>query len=162
MLVPNVLVPARFQVIEQAAERIAAIMAELGTAPAVWGAVHGDIHHDNVLFAGDEIYLIDWTPVRLAHYCYELGVTLYHIFYQGPAMRCALLEGYTEVRGLPNDHIQILEAMIAYAALDNLAWNSTIPTQLDAPLFRRNVRQFVDGFCASLVVGRSFLLTADH
>ncbi len=162
MLVPNVLTPDRFQVIEQAVERIATLMAELGTAPAVWGAVHGDIHHDNVLFLEDEIRLIDWTGVRLAHYCYELGVTLYHIFYQEPTMRQALLEGYTEIRALPNDHIQILEAMIAYAALDSLAWNSTITTQLDAPLFRRNVEQFVDGFCASLVAERSFLLTTDR
>ena len=118
--------------------------------------------YDNVLFVEDEIRLIDWTPVSLAHHCYELGVTLHHIFYQEPVMRHALLEGYAEVRALPENYIPILEAMIVYAALDNLAWNSTITTQLDAPLFRRNVVQFVDEFCSSLVADRPFLLTPHH
>lgn len=118
-------------------------------------------HNAGIVFRVDA----DDGPFMLKLYrrnCYELGVTLYHIFYQEPTMRQALLEGYTEIRALPNDHIQILEAMIAYAALDSLAWNSTITTQLDAPLFRRNVGQFVDGFCTSLVADRPFLLATDH
>lgn len=156
-LVPGIVAPHEFAMIEVATERIAAVMEVLGKTPSVWGPVHGDIHHDNLLFYGENIRLIDFTGLRLAHYCYDIGVTLYHIFYQEPAIRHAFLDGYTRVRGLPDHHISYAEAFLTYAAIDNVAWNSTIEGQLSAPLFRKNVDWLINSFCAPLAAGRSFL-----
>jgi Ser/Thr protein kinase RdoA (MazF antagonist) len=96
-----------YAVLVAAHQRIAALMADLGGGPAVWGPVHGDLHYDNLLFHQDEVRPIDFTALRLAHYLYDLGVTLYHIHHQGPAIRRALLEGYQQIRRLPDGYPQI-------------------------------------------------------
>jgi Ser/Thr protein kinase RdoA (MazF antagonist) len=139
-----------------AQRRIAALMAELGTAASVWGPVHGDLHYDNVLLNGDEIRPIDFGGLRVAHYLYDLGVTLYHIHYQGAEIRRALLEGYQQLSPLPDAYPHLLEAFVTYAALDNLAWNSTIPEQAGSALFQRNLRQFIE-FCAAVAEDRRYL-----
>ena len=154
---PVGLPPRSSAVLVATQEQIVAVMRQLGEAPAVWGAVHGDLHHDNLLFVGDAVVPIDFTGLRLAHYAYDLGVTLYHIFYQAPAIRHALLAGYQTVRGRPNMEPRVLEAFVTYAAIDNLAWNSTIPEQLASPLFQRNLQQLVAMFCTHLAEGRPFL-----
>lgn len=140
-----------------ASKRIAAMIAALGNEPVVWGAVHGDIHHANLLIDGDQIYPIDFTGLRVAHYLYDIGITLYHILYQGPAICRELLRGYQSIRALSEAQIISIEEFITYAALDNIAWNSTIPAQVGSPLFQRNLRQLIDQFCGNVARGRSFL-----
>ncbi len=144
-------------IVDAAGERITALMADLGVGHKVWGPVHGDIHYDNLLFYQDEARPIDFTGLRLAHYGYDIGVTLYHILYQEPEIRRAFVEGYERVRPLPAVSPRALEAFLTYAAIDNVAWNSTIAAQVRSPLFQRNVRHLVDAFCTRLVAGQSFL-----
>jgi Ser/Thr protein kinase RdoA (MazF antagonist) len=148
-----------WDVLVAAQDRIVALMSRLGTAPEVWGPVHGDLHYDNVLFSGDEVRLIDMTGLRLAHYAYDIGVTLYHIFYQGPQIRRAFFEGYQQRAPLPEGYQRLVEAFVTYAAIDNLAWNSTIPEQRVSALFRGNVQQLIDTFCRSVAEGRPFLFS---
>src|SRR5205085_6982945 len=93
------LLPATsFAVIVAAHQQIATLMAKLGTAPDVWGPVHGDLHYDNVLLLENEVRPIDFTGLRLAHYFYDIGVTIYHIYHQGPGIRRAFMNGYQQFR----------------------------------------------------------------
>lgn len=152
------LLPATsFAIIAAAHQQITTLMANLGTAPDVWGPVHGDLHYDNLLLYSTEIRPIDFTGLRLAHYLYDIGVTLYHIYHQGPDIRRALIEGYQHIRALPAGDLRAIEAFVACAAIDNLAWNSTIPEQVASVLFRRNLQQLVEQFCTP-VAERSPLL----
>lgn len=43
------------------------------------------------------------------------------------------------------------------AAIDNLAWNSTIPEQLQSKLFQGNLEQLVYTYCLPIVRGEDFL-----
>ncbi len=52
-----------------------------------------------------------------------------------------------------------VEAFVAYAAIDNLAWNSTIVEQTDSEGFRRNLRQLIATFCTPIAEARPFLFT---
>ena len=147
------------EVIIAAQNQIMAGMARLGMGSAVWGPVHGDLHYDNLLVYHGEMCPIDFTGLRLAHYLYDIGVTIYHSLYQGPAIRHAFFAGYQQIMALPDEYQQYIEAFITYAAIDNIAWNSTIPTQVESALFQRNVRQLVHAFCTPLAEGRPFLFS---
>jgi Ser/Thr protein kinase RdoA (MazF antagonist) len=154
------LLPATsFAVIVAAHQQITTLMTNLGTAPDVWGPVHGDLHYDNLLLYDAEVRPIDFTGLRLAHYLYDIGVTIYHIFHQGPDIRRALIEGYQQTRALPEGDLRAIEAFVAYAAIDNLAWNSTIPEQAASALFRRNLQQLVEQFCTPVAERRPFLFS---
>jgi Ser/Thr protein kinase RdoA (MazF antagonist) len=148
-----------YTVIVAAQGQIAARMADLGTRPEVWGAVHGDLHYDNVLLYEDEIRPIDFTELCLAHYLYDIGVTLYHIYHQGPEIRDAFLEGYQLMQRLPEGYLRYIETFITYAALDNIAWNRTIAEQACSALFQRNLQQLVDTFCTQVAKGQPFILS---
>jgi Ser/Thr protein kinase RdoA (MazF antagonist) len=148
---------AAFATILAAQRQITLLMNDLGTAPEVWGPVHGDLHYDNVLLHGDEVRPIDFTGLRLAHYLYDIGVTIYHIYHQGPSIRRAFMNGYQQFRALPEADLRSIEAFVAYAAIDNLAWNSTIPEQTRSALFRHNIQQLVEQFCTPVAEHRPFL-----
>jgi Ser/Thr protein kinase RdoA (MazF antagonist) len=147
-----------FAVILAAQRQITSLMTSLGTAPDVWGPVHGDLHYDNLLLYGTEVRPIDFTGLRLAHYLYDMGVTIYHIYHQGPEIRGAFIEGYQNIRPLRQAHLRAIEAFVAYAAIDSIAWNSTIPKQTASALFQRNLQQLVEQLCSSVAESRPFLL----
>ena len=155
---PDTLLSSRdYMTICGAEQRIADQMAALGRHRVVWGPVHGDIHYDNILLDGSDIQPIDFTGLRLAHYMYDIGVTMYHIFHQGSNVRYAYFDGYQAIYPLPSAYQASVEAFIAYAAIDSLAWNCTIPEQREHHLFRNNLNDLVNIYCRSVAEQRPFL-----
>jgi hypothetical protein len=69
------------------------------------------------------------------------------------------MNGYQHIRALPEGDLRAIEAFVAYAAIDNLVWNSTIPEQAASALFRRNLQQLVEQFCTPVAEHRPFLLS---
>lgn len=149
--------PAAEGLAGSAVQKVQTIMGQLGETRDVWGAVHGDLHYDNILLAGGDVCPIDFSALRAAHYLYDLGVTLYHTFHQGSAVRQAFLAGYQELVPLPHAHRRYLDAFVVCAALHNLSWNATLPEQAASALFRKNLQQFVFTFCRGVVDEVSFL-----
>lgn len=148
--------------VAEACRRVRATMDALGRQPEVWGPVHRDLHHRNVLFRGDQVWPIDFGAFTRAHFSYDLGVTLYHVIYQDDvSVRRALLAGYHSKR----PHVALgpleAEAFLCAAALSNLAFQVTIPYQRASPLFARNVREFATVFCRQLVESQPFVFAAD-
>lgn len=144
-------------ILQAAEQRITDYISELGQHRSLWGPVHGDIHYDNVLIDGQEIRPIDFTGLRLAHFVFDIGVTIYHIFHQGHVLRRAFFAGYQQVYDLPDEYERFVEAYIAYAAIDNLAWNCTIPEQRKSALFKRNIHDLIHRYCVAVAEGRPFL-----
>lgn len=155
---PDTLLSSRaYTTILAAEQRIAEHMAALGRSSGVWGPVHGDLHYDNILLHKEDIRPIDFTGLRLAHYMYDIGVTMYHIFHQGSEVRHSYFDGYQEIYTLPSAHQEYIEAFVAYAAIDNLAWNCTIPEQIESPLFQQNMNNLVNTYCKSVAERQHFL-----
>jgi Ser/Thr protein kinase RdoA (MazF antagonist) len=148
---------AEYSAIEAVGPLAERAMRDLGEDAQVWGPIHGDLHHDNLLFYRDEIRPIDFDTLSMAHYHADLGVTLYHIFYQGPAARYTLLEGYRSVRHLQEDHLPYLELFLTSGAIDNLAFQISIPEQRMSRLFAHNMRQMAVEFCGKLIEGQPFV-----
>jgi Ser/Thr protein kinase RdoA (MazF antagonist) len=155
----QILDAAEWRVVEAAADRIAEIMRALGRASDRWGSVHGDLHHENLLFHGEQVSPIDFGDLRLAHFPYDLGVLLYHLMYlDDAAVRRAVADGYRSVRHLPDDVPLWPEGFLCAGALSNLSFQTTIPRERSSALFARNVREFADVFCRRLVNGDQFVL----
>jgi hypothetical protein len=68
-----------------------------------------------------------------------------------------LLEGYRSIRDLPEDQLLYLEAFLASGAIDNLAFQISIPSQQTSRLFAHNMRQLANVFCAKLIEGEPFV-----
>ena len=95
----------------------------------------------------------------MAHFAYDIGVTLYHIFYQGSEIRRAFMQGYHDIFPWPDEYVRYVDAFVTFAAIDNLAWNSTIVEQAGSQGFRRNLQQLIATFCMPLAEGRPFLFS---
>jgi Ser/Thr protein kinase RdoA (MazF antagonist) len=146
-------------VIEQAALTVMDLADGLGQSGDVFGVVHGDVQPDNVVVADDEtVHLIDFEQLALAPYLWDLGVALYHYSYEDGSVRRAMVDGYARRRGLLAPPLA-LEAFVCAAALDNLAFQCSIPRQRVSPLFRTNVERFATGYCRDFVQGAPFALS---
>jgi Ser/Thr protein kinase RdoA (MazF antagonist) len=154
----DILSPAEYTAIEAAGRVIERVMQDLGEQAQVWGPVHGDLHHGNLLLYNDEIRPIDFDALSLTHYYSDLGVMLYHIFYQAPTMRRLLLDGYRSIRHLPEEYLPDLDVFLTRAAIDNLAFQISISEQGTTRLFAHNLRQLVVEFCGKLIAGQPFAL----
>jgi Ser/Thr protein kinase RdoA (MazF antagonist) len=143
--------------IARAGEHLRRWVSDSAHQPGRWGPIHGDLHHANILLAGDAVHPIDFDGIMVAPYALDLGTMLYHIHYQGAAAQRALIEGYQRVCPLPAPDHSWLDAALVCSAMGNLAFQVTIPEQRASPLLVRNLRQLVDSFCSSLVAGAPIL-----
>jgi Ser/Thr protein kinase RdoA (MazF antagonist) len=148
-----------WQTIEEATTVVRRQIDSMGTSRDVFGVVHGDVNPDNIIVADDgTVQFIDLAQLVLAPYLWDLGVALYQYSYQDPSIRRALVAGYRRARpGLTFPPLS-LEAFVCAAALDNLAFQVSIPAQRVSALFHTNVQKYATGFCCDLVNGVLFAL----
>ena len=151
------LTTAEFATLTTAAQQLGQQVSALDHRPDVWGPVHGDLHQGNVVWVAGRPQPIDFGAMLLAPYYYDSGVALYHLQYRGPSVCAALLASYQALRPLPRTHVALVESFVLGAALDNLAFQNTIPEQRASPRFARNVRDLAR-WSQSVSAGTSFVL----
>jgi Ser/Thr protein kinase RdoA (MazF antagonist) len=141
-----------WQTIEQAVLLARSMVDAIGTSPDVFGVVHGDLNPDNIIVASDgTVQFIDLAQLVLAPYLWDLGTALYQYSYQDASVRRALMTGYRDARPRLTIPPLALEVFVCAAALDNLAFQCSIPTQRTSTLFHTNVQKFATGYCRDLV-----------
>ena len=102
--------------------RVEEVMEDWGKGPDVYGLIHADLGTEaNVLFHRREARAIDFDDGGYGYWVYDLAVPLVDL--DGvdslPALRDALLEGYTEIRSLPEEQLERLELFqAAFRALE--------------------------------------------
>lgn len=153
----QILSSAQYHVILRTSDMLDQIATELGQDHAVWGPIHGDIHHGNILFQNQGIAFIDFDTVCNGPYLLDLATTLYHILHQEAAIRQRFIASYTDTRPLTRAHISYLEAFVAWAAIRNLAFQISIPAQRTSLAFARNLRQVADRFCPQVLTREPFV-----
>jgi Ser/Thr protein kinase RdoA (MazF antagonist) len=145
--------------IEEATTVASELMDSLGTSPDVYGVVHGDLNPDNIIVADDgTVQFLDLAQLALAHYLWDLGTALYQYSYQEPSVRRAMVAGYRSARPELTIPPLGLEAFVCAAALDNLAFQCSIPAQRTSTLFHTNVERFANEYCRDLVMQEPFAL----
>jgi Ser/Thr protein kinase RdoA (MazF antagonist) len=122
-------------VVAAAIRKVWTAIEELGEGPDVFGQLHADLHHRNLLFHTGTVGAIDFEDCGYGHWLYDFAVPLtalrghpeYH------ALRQALLMGYRQHRPLPADQESLLDTFIALRTLQNLLGAIEVK---DQPAFR--------------------------
>jgi Ser/Thr protein kinase RdoA (MazF antagonist) len=78
--------------------------------------------------------------------------------YQDQSVRQALLAGYCSIRPLPAEQLAYLEAFVTWGAIENLAFQITLPHQRTSPMFAGNLHQLADVLCTRLIAKTAFVL----
>lgn len=117
------LAPPHREAFSFVAERTREVMADWGQGADVFGLIHGDLGVDaNLLFWHGEPRAIDFDDSGFGYWIFDLAVAL-DACRDNPAYpryREALLEGYAEVRALPEKHAGQIDLFLA--ALE-VYWN---------------------------------------
>ena len=95
--------------------QIRQMMDAFGKQPDAYGMIHADLYPDNLLFKAGEPRIIDFEDCGFGYWMYDLGTALSPWAWrdQWPQMRAAFLDGYAEIRQLPEAQLQHLDLFIA-------------------------------------------------
>jgi Ser/Thr protein kinase RdoA (MazF antagonist) len=123
-LVERLVSPADSATVARALDVVRTTTRELARNQDGFGLIHGDLHHENVLFRGGEVCAIDFDDCGWGFHLYDLAVTLWELEDRPryEELRDALLEAYAERRPLPRDHDTHLRALSLLRRLQLLLW----------------------------------------
>ncbi len=106
-------------------EQLQQIEHLLGKNPEWFGLIHSDLSFGNVLFTPDAVSPIDFDDCGFGYYLYDLAVVL-----AGPwerpgfqQRRDALLQGYREMRELPDEQLVLIPTLMAMRAASLGQWD---------------------------------------
>lgn len=116
-------IPRRyFEAFQEVTTRVEQVMDDWGKGPDVYGLIHADLGTEaNVLFHRGEARAIDFDDGGYGYWVYDLAIPLVDL--EGdealPTYRDALLEGYSEIRSIPEEQLEKLELFqAAFRALE--------------------------------------------
>ncbi len=102
-------------------------LAAFGKTSDRYGLIHADLVPENLLRDGDSVCLIDFDDAGFGWHVFDIATTLF--FHLGEPhyadAEAALLEGYREVRELPDDHLAHLPLFFLLRGLTYLGWTHT-------------------------------------
>lgn len=112
------------EVVRQVIERLQGVMRELGEGPDVFGLIHGDLHQWNYLFDGGEVRAIDFDDCGMAHFLYDIAVTVSKLKDREDhdGLQAAYLRGYRSVRELSDDKVGYLGDFYMLRSLKGINW----------------------------------------
>jgi len=119
----SLLPPKQHEAFSAVADQVRDVMETWGQSRDVYGLIHGDLALDaNLLFSGDQPVAIDFDDSGFGYHIYDLAVALEHCWDHIDFHRFhdALLDGYAEVRSLPDQQVAKLELFIAAC---KIYWN---------------------------------------
>ena len=105
-------------VVEAAAERVYAVMGEVGEAPSDFGLIHGDFHNRNYLFHKGQVRPIDFSFCGDGFYLADLSYALCSLWH-----RSVFLNGYESFRPLPQEHRPLIETFMVSGILGETAFH---------------------------------------
>lgn len=119
--------PKRFQEpFEMVSRQARQVMQDLGKGPDTYGMIHADMYPENVLFKAGEVFPIDFEDCGFGYWMWDIGVALC----QWPWtedwywMRDSFLEGYAQVRTLPESQLTHLDLFMAAQYATMVLWAS--------------------------------------
>lgn len=121
----------------------------LGQEPAIYGVIHSDLHHGNLLFEGEEVHAIDFDDCGWGHFLYDLAVTQWYLQARPDfeEMCEAHIAGYRTVRDLPDEHVDLLPT---FRAARTLLMAVYMAGRADNPKLRDRAPKFV-AHCAGVL-----------
>jgi len=89
-----------------------------------FGLIHGDLLPENILMSETGPNLIDFDDCGESWYGFELATGLFPILSQPNFARArqAYVDGYREIRALPEDHLDLMPSLLMARSLSYLGW----------------------------------------
>lgn len=121
------------------------VMEDLGKRPDAYGMVHGDMTAENVLFKSGEVYPIDFEDCGLGYWLWDIATPLCEQPWteEWAWQRDAFLEGYTQVRTLPESQLRHVDLFMAAQFATVVLWASAFI--LDDPARQAEHEAWRDG-----------------
>jgi Ser/Thr protein kinase RdoA (MazF antagonist) len=110
------------------ARKVKLVMGQLGKGREAYGLIHGDLGMDaNILSWKGEARAIDFDDSGFGYFLYDLSIALEHCQEDEdlPRFREALLEGYNQVRPIPEDQLNHLDLFLAANYVYLSLWAAT-------------------------------------
>lgn len=102
-------------------------LVAFGTGADRYGLIHADLVPENILVDGDSLQVIDFDDAGFGWHLFELATSLYFIRWDSiyDEARDGLIEGYRQVRSLPDSHLDRLSMFLAARGSTYLGWVHT-------------------------------------
>ena len=109
-------------------DRYVEVWHTLGLRAETYGVIHGDFHPRNILFMPQGVGAIDFDECGWGHYLHDVSVAMMGIrkHKQYGVLRDAFLNGYGEVRALPEILDGALNAFMAGRLLGLAVWTAGV------------------------------------
>lgn len=112
-----------FEIVSQETREV---MEGLGKGPDVYGLIHADTFPENVLFKDGDAYLIDFEDCGFGYWLWDVAVALclWPWTEEWTWRRDAFLDGYSQVRTLPESQLRHLDLFMAAQYATMVLWAS--------------------------------------
>ncbi len=112
-----------FQIVSQ---QVREVTESLGKGPDAYGMIHGDMYPENLLFKGQEVYPIDFDDCGFGYWMWDIAVAFSWWPWTGEWhwIRDAFLDGYAQVRSLPQSQLGRLDLFMAAQYATMVLWAS--------------------------------------
>jgi Ser/Thr protein kinase RdoA (MazF antagonist) len=112
-----------FQMVSQQVQKV---MEGLGKGSDAYGMIHSDMYPENILFKAGEVYPIDFEDCGFGYWMWDIAVALCYWPWTEDWcwMRDAFLEGYAEIRTLPDSQLVHLNLFMAAQYATMVLWAS--------------------------------------
>ncbi len=102
------------------------VMELLGKGPDAYGMIHADMYPENVLFRAGEAYPIDFEDCGYGYWVWDIAIALCYWPWTEDWywMRDAFLDGYAQVRTLPDAQLEHLDLFMATQYATMVLWAS--------------------------------------
>jgi Ser/Thr protein kinase RdoA (MazF antagonist) len=139
--------PEELSILTKLADRLATRLGEYGTGPERFGLVHADLRLANILFEGDDAYVIDFDDCGWSWFMYDLATCFTFIEDRPdvPDLVSSWMAGYREVAPVDPEAEAIVPTMIMLRRLLVLAW---IGSHAETPLAQEEGIAYTEGTCA--------------
>jgi Ser/Thr protein kinase RdoA (MazF antagonist) len=130
-------------------EEVRELLRSMPKDRANFGIIHADMHTGNVLFDGDDVYLIDFDDTGWAFWLYDFAAALAYGVAKPdfPGIRDAFFSGYEEVRPLSPGTHELLGPFIQIRLLGIAHW---VMDRLDNPRLRETGGEFIRFLCEGI------------
>ena len=102
------------------------VMEGLRKGPDAYGMIHGDMYPENVLFKGDNVYPFDFEDCGFGYWMWDIGVALgqWRWTEEWFWIRDAFLDGYAQIRSLPESQLAHLDLFMAAQYATMVLWST--------------------------------------
>lgn len=113
--------------LDEARAAALAVVAEAPRDGAAWGLVHADLRPSNIMISGDLLTVIDFDDCGHTWFQYDFAAALSFLEHtpEAPTMALEWLAGYTSVRPLARDAVELGCALSMVRRLQMLGWTTT-------------------------------------